>query len=222
MSKFVILMTACINPDGMVYTKLTDPNERKRQYIDALNYYMSNTSIPIVFVENSNTDISPSLNLLSSKNIELLTFNGNHNKIHGKGYGEAEIIEYAINKSKYIEENTCIIKITGRLIIKNIQNLILQLALGFLPSRSIICSFNSDYTFADSRIIIAPCPFYQLLLNNKSLIDDHKNVYFENVLSKTIKEQCAYSYFPFLIEPQIIGKSGSIGIDYEECEKSLR
>jgi hypothetical protein len=220
--KYVILLTACINPDGMAFTKLTDPDERKRQYIDALNYYAKNTSLPIVFAENSNTDIRFFLNSLPNKNIEILTFDGNHDKIHGKGYGEAEIIEYAVNNSKYIDKKTCIIKITGRLIINNIKGFIRQLNLGIFSSRSIICSLNSDYTFADSRIIIAPCTFYLLFLKNKDLIDDNKGVYFENVLCTTLKEQCTYSYFPFLVEPQVVGISGSLGIRYEENNQSLR
>src|SRR5574344_865877 len=220
--KYVILLTACINPDGMAFTKLTDSGERKRQYLEALNYYATNTSLPIVFAENSNTDISLFLNPLPNNNIEILTFDGNHDKIHGKGYGEAEIIEYAVKNSKYIDKTTCIIKITGRLIINNIKQLIRQLNLGILPSSSIICSLNSDFTFADSRIIIAPCTFYQLFLKNKDLIDDNKGVYFENVLCTTLKEQCTYSYFPFLVEPQVVGISGSLGIRYDEDNQSIR
>ena len=34
----VILLTACISPDGMAYTALQDSNERKRQYIDAIKF----------------------------------------------------------------------------------------------------------------------------------------------------------------------------------------
>ena len=48
-----LLLTACINPNGMSYTVLQDPNERKIQYEEALNYYLTKTKCKIVFVENT-------------------------------------------------------------------------------------------------------------------------------------------------------------------------
>lgn len=219
--KIVILLTACINPNGMPYTVINSVEERRSQYIKALDFYLNNTKLPIVFCENSNADISKSyFKQISSKRLEILTFDGNNDKTHGKGYGEAEIIEYAINHSTMIYKNTCLVKITGRLILNNIKSLVRQLNLGILPKSSIICSFNSDFVTADSRLIIAPCNFYKMFLKNKDKIDDNRGVYFEHVLSRTIKEQRVYSFFPFISEPQIIGISGSTGTEYKIPETS--
>lgn len=220
--KIVLLLTACINPVDMPFTIISKVSERYNQYIDALNFYIENVKIPIVFCENSNTDIGEFHNNKSCKQIELLTFDGNHDKTHGKGYGEAEIIEYAIMNSNIIDKNAYIIKITGRLVVKNINSLITQILLGILPKSSIICLFNSDYSVADSRIIIAPCPFYQIFLDKKFQIHDKNGLFFEHILSNTIKEQKKYCYFPFIIDPQIIGVSGSTGTEYVIKEKTLR
>lgn len=56
--EYILLLTACINPDGMPFTCLADVGVRKKQYIEALNFYLKNTTRKIVFVENSGTDIS--------------------------------------------------------------------------------------------------------------------------------------------------------------------
>ena len=57
-NKYVIVLTACINPGKMIHTSLTDVDIRRRQYKDALEFYLLQTDYPIVFVENSGTDIS--------------------------------------------------------------------------------------------------------------------------------------------------------------------
>ena len=60
-NKYVIVLTACINPGKMIHTSLTDVDIRRRQYEDALEFYLLQTDYPIVFVENSGTDISGDL-----------------------------------------------------------------------------------------------------------------------------------------------------------------
>ena len=51
-NKYVIVLTACINPGKMIHTSLTDVDIRRRQYEDALEFYLLQTDYPIVFVEN--------------------------------------------------------------------------------------------------------------------------------------------------------------------------
>lgn len=221
--QYIILLTGCINPNGMSFTTLTDISIRINQYIAAINFYLQNTDLPIVFVENSDTDLRNYTNSFTSeKKIEILSFKGNNNKERGKGYGEAEIIEYALNNSRIIKskKNCNIIKITGRLIIKNIVSVINQ---RFFSQRkkSIIVSFNSDFSFADSRIIIAPKAFYLSFLINKEEINDSDNHYFEIVLSDTIKKEATFHFYPFYIEPQIYGQSGTTSEIYHPHADSL-
>lgn len=42
--EYILLLTACINPDGMPFTCLADVGVRKKQYIEALNFYLKNTT----------------------------------------------------------------------------------------------------------------------------------------------------------------------------------
>ena len=54
----ILFLTACVNPKGMAYTKLSNPEIRLQQYKDALDWYLENTSMKILLVENSGYDFS--------------------------------------------------------------------------------------------------------------------------------------------------------------------
>lgn len=223
--QYIILLTGCINPNGMSYTSLTDISIRINQYIDAIRFYLQNTVFPIIFAENSDTDIRRyNDSFTNNKRLEIISFKGNNNKERGKGYGEAEIIEYVIKNSLIITSTKSkinIIKITGRLIIRNIESVINHKFL-FQRNNSIIVSFNSDFTFADSRIIIAPMTFYLSFLKKKEEINDSINQFFEIVLSKIIKNEDTLHFYPFYIEPQIYGQSGTTSEIYNPHEDNFK
>ena len=225
--KRVILLTSCVNPNGMPFTALSDINVRKQQYLAALRFYVNNTSMPIVYVDNSNVDINE-YNVFSNiaeDRIELLSFDGNHDKEHGKGFGELEIIDYAIKYSRIINnnKNVSLIKITGRLVIVNIASILKQLKYYILPSsKSVICSMNSDFSMADSRLLIAPLNFYKRLIENRMAINDSEGVYLEHVLCSLIKKQNLYAFHTFFSEPQYQGVSGSTNITYEAKKHTFR
>lgn len=225
--KHIILLTSCVNPNGMPFTALSDINVRKQQYLDALRFYVNNTPLPIVYVDNSNVDIKE-YNVISNivdDRLEILSFDGNHDKEHGKGYGELEIIDYAIKHSNIINsnKNVSIIKITGRLVIVNIMTILNQLKYNILPSsNSVICSMNSDFSMADSRLLIAPLNFYKRLIENRMAINDSEGVYLEHVLCSLIKKQNLYAFHTFFSEPQYQGVSGSTNITYEAKKHTFR
>lgn len=41
----ILFLTACVNPKGMTYTKLSNPEIRLQQYKDALDWYLENTTM---------------------------------------------------------------------------------------------------------------------------------------------------------------------------------
>lgn len=52
----MILLTACINPDGMCFTTLQDVEIRRKQYIEAVSHYLEHTKYNIVLCNNSGFD----------------------------------------------------------------------------------------------------------------------------------------------------------------------
>lgn len=217
--KMVILLTGCIDPNGMAYTALNSIEERKTQYVNAIQFYLKETSYPIVFCENSGTDISYLFqNHINSGRLECLSFYGNQNKEKGKGYGEAEIIEYTLNHSRLICDNCIITKITGRLIINNICNILSPLK---KQDNFVSCLFHSDLKFADSRLICAATGFYTEFLKNKDQINDNNGVYFEHILSSSVINS-NMRYIPFPEEPMIIGTSGTTGDIYQTHKRTFK
>jgi len=85
---------------------------------------------------------------------------------------------------------------------------------------------NSNFSFSDSRIILAHYDFYKALLDYKNDIDDSKGFYFEHALCKCIKSIQEFPYTPFFIQPKISGMSGTTGEKYIEntlsCSFALR
>ena len=221
----IILLTACINPGGMPFTVVSDATQRLNQYLLALQFYLQNTSCPIVFVDNSNMDKTPFLEYESQygSRLEILLFDGNKVKTQGKGLGEMEIIEYALIHSKFdlLLDKHRIVKITGRLIVRNINSLLKCDKWHLYPYKSIVCHVNSDLTFADSRIFISLGSFMNLLVKQKKYLNDTKGIYFEHLLCQQIKQQKTFTFFPFITEPHFEGISGSTGIKYEKPNTSL-
>ena len=221
----IILLTACINPGGMPFTVVSDATQRLNQYLLALQFYLQNTSCPIVFVDNSNMDKTPFLEYESQygSRLEILSFDGNKVKTQGKGLGEMEIIEYALIHSKFnlLLDKHRIVKITGRLIVRNINSLLKCDKWHLYPYKSIVCHVNSDLTFADSRIFISLGSFMNLLVKQKKYLNDTKGIYFEHLLCQQIKQQKTFTFFPFITEPHFEGISGSTGIKYEKPNTSL-
>lgn len=211
----VLFLTACINPNGMTQTRLQDADERLRQYVTALQWYLFHTNLQIVFVENTGYDISDQFKqYIDAGRLEVLTFNGNsYNKSLGKGYGEALIIMHGLENSRWLKNADHIIKITGRLICKNINR--------------ICCSYKHlDTIYAIKR----KGPFGQMecqsqvmvvtkeFLNNYFLtgiekLNDSKFYWFEHLLYDSIKDwvKDGHHYRYMWIPVKLEGQSGSTG-----------
>lgn len=126
----VILLTSCIDPSLSKnrWHTLNDVDLRLRQYIDAVCYYGKETDLKICFVDNSGYDIShmPAIEeYITTGRLEILTYLASEDvRSRGKGYGEQDILRYALKNSKNLLHADYIIKATGRIKIRNIKSLI--------------------------------------------------------------------------------------------------
>lgn len=214
MKEYCILLTACVNPNGMSQTALQDVCIRRQQYIDAINYYLLKTSFRIVIVENSGNDLSSYINSnISNNRIEFITFKGNdYNRELGKGYGEAMLIKHAMKHSSFLQECKFVVKITGRLKLKNIYGLLKEHSLFY--NKSDVSVFFYCLDLIDSRFFVATHSF---LLNSflPQIVDinDSKGIYFEHVLEKSLTSNSRVFLFHI---PVFEGISGSSGDAYEQ------
>lgn len=214
MTDQLILLTGCINPNGMAYTKLQNPETRRAHYIDSIKYYLLKTQNKILFVENSEIDISKEFER-DKERLEFLIFSGNdYDKKLGKGHGEMLILKYAFANSDFIKHATSICKITGRYKVKNIQLLLTHYA---KCDCEVMVDLLHQLRYSDSRIFIANKPFFNnYLFYLKKQVDDSNGYYFEHALQKAVLMAIMdnKSYLPFKYKPRILGTSGTENSDY--------
>lgn len=217
----VILLTACINPNGMAYTVLNDKDVRLQQYKEALDWYLDHVKNKIVFVENTGYDISPFYkDYIEAGQLEVLTFQGNDfDKSKGKGYGEALIINYAIHQSRFIKESSSIAKITGRLIIKNLNALLKEAQ----SEKTVYAKYASrkqkNVLMYESYFFVAPVRFLKdYFLRQIESINDSKYYFFERILHSTARtwEKIGNCRREFLLPVFVKGISGSTGRAYRQ------
>lgn len=225
MGNRILFMTACINPNGMSNTALQNVEERKRQYVYAIEYYLSHTDFQILFVENSGYDISSLFECaISSGRVEMLTYEGNHfDKGLGKGYGEGLIMRHALSHSKILKDDSIIIKVSGRHIVKNI-NLIVSLTSMFSNCRQVVaCDVNPKTRGANSDMFIGTMDFYRFFDKYVEDINERENIWFEHVLYAAIvdfcKEKGNFVFLPLPLNQE--GVSGSMGTKFKRPSCSL-
>jgi hypothetical protein len=130
----IVLLTATIAPpENAAQLQRMDPTVRLQDYATALEFYLrkikSNTITSIIFVDNSNSNISTLRELVASYNlineVEFISFFGlDYPPEYGRGYGEFKLVEYAMENSLIIQKSSAtdnIWKITGRYILENID-----------------------------------------------------------------------------------------------------
>lgn len=214
-----LLLTACINPKGMAFTTVQDKQNRLIQYQKALDFYLTRTGYKIVFTENSGYDISNNYKeYIEQGRLEILTFNGNnYDKTLGKGYGEGQIIKYSLENSYILKSATTVVKITGRLIIKNINSLISRSK----KENCVYCNLvkaSSRKQTCYSIFFFAPKTFYKdYLIQNINNINDKEKYYFEHHLNDCCKQwkKDGNPWKEYFLPIIIIGQSGTSGTYYK-------
>lgn len=210
MKKYSILLTATVNPEGMIFTERNDPKKRLEDYVMVIKSLNKLGYKNIVFCENTSLKIEELSEKIDIKDIEFLSFNGNnYNKSLGKGYGEAKIIDYAFKNSNKLRESEFTLKITGRYDILNI----VQLTKYFERSKSdIIADFRKNLSYTDSRVFFAHKSFFtDYFLSFSEEINDNEGVYFEHMLARSIHAAMSngMTFENLSIVPNISGFSGT-------------
>jgi hypothetical protein len=218
----VLLLTGTVEPGNMVLTRLLDPKIRKQQYLDSLNFWQRNTNLPIVFVENSNVDLSTYFeSAISSHRLETLTFKENDlSKNRGKGFGEINCMVYAHSHSILLANADFIFKITGRLKILNFKSFYKH---ADIRNLDVTADLNNELNYADSRLWgYRPEFFSKHLLGFQDMLNDLKGIYFEHILAKSIKKAIKEgdSFSAFDTRLRIEGVSGTSNKSYNSSFSS--
>lgn len=227
----VLILTATVHPaDGVFGLTVSDAAERCRQYKEALQYYIENIpGINIVFCDNSDMDISQfddmvKLSLENNCRLEILSFKGDVQETlkKGKGYGESEIITYALRHSKLVKEDKdkFFVKVTGRLILTNLAKMMPRFNNFIIYINTSIDGYNR--TIADTRAFAMNTDYYSMLFETAGRhVDDQNGLFLEKIYYDTIRKYTMPTRnMPYY--PRIIGVSGSSGYQYTYKEWKCR
>lgn len=215
--KLLFLFTGTIQPARNIAVALSDPYLREQEYIKAIKENIkairqARYNCESIFVENSEWEGESIYKLEKTGEIRVIRVTPSIDAIQrGKGACELDMISKALIENKHFDY--CV-KITGRLSITNLQNLLCFKLLSAGPSA--IVDIDPFLRYVDTRIIIFGKSFLQLALKHQSVVDDRSNYWLERYLrdillsNNDLKKQLAL--FPQM--PRISGKSGSVGCDY--------
>lgn len=222
-SKISILLTATIDPKGVVLVQRNEPVVRENDYISSIRRWTETdiTDISsIVFCENSGYNLDKIKTLLanySTLEAEVLQFSGQgYAKELGKGYGELLILRHAIQHSNLIKNSDYVIKITGRYFIKNISKITSPL----MKENNIfvMADLKRNLTWADSHVFaFKPLFVLNYLSEFQDLLNDSKGFYFEHALARAILRSIAdgYKWIPLPSKPIISGYYATADVPYK-------
>ena len=115
----------------------------------------------------------------------------------------------AFRHSKLLSQCDIVVKITGRLIVRNISQLVKD---NRRMMTNTIQTFYPHDKMIDSRLVILPKSLcHNDFLAKKNSINDTQGYFFEHLLYDTIISRKKFVFVPFLHVPLIDGMSGSTG-----------
>ena len=210
----VLLITATIDSGhfGNTRTKVTDTTVRLKEYTRNLEKYIVESRFDsIVFAENSGYEMDYGyyydLCRKHGKSIEFLYLPVSVDKVieKGKSYGEAKLISDAFLNSKLINKQNTFYKVSGRIWIQNINDLIDD------KEDSCFIAHNFMGWVLTSFFKIRTDTFRDNLLNAYMICDDSTDNCIEHVYHHLLRNSIhkIYSFNTFPIKVGVIGGSGS-------------
>jgi hypothetical protein len=228
---FVMLLTASINPRGMTLLKVTDPGERRRQYERSLRYLLSRPCPQIsgvVFVENTGADLGEfraAAREYAGTETEFLSLDLNdYPRALGKGYGEFQMLDRAMETSRLVRSANYLAKLTGRLRLGNLCSI-----LGALPREFDLAADIEEERpgvpgFFNSRLIVfTPAVYEQKIKGLYERMNDSTADYAEYVLFRMARENPQLRIIGMLPrEPKWLGVAGTSGERYDSLRQRLK
>lgn len=221
-----LLVTSAINVNAP-FTILKDPSLRLNLLIDSIMKWRGYfPNIAIVLCDGSGYDFEASEAIKkliqNDSNFEVLSFLNDFTKVteFGKGYGEGEIIKYALSHSQKLRGVQHFMKITGRLFCcdfyKSINGMLrsdfsgialIGYKLNFIP--------RDEHAF-DTRFYVVRRNFYEnFLIDAYREVNDKSGNYLEYVFyKKLLMANCLGAKINFLANFHIEGRSGTKNTDY--------
>ena len=216
-----VLLTSCvIVSDHSV--SLKDENSRIRLTVESIEKWLAiSPELRLVICDGSAFDFSRIvLEKFPQANIECLFFQNNEQLValHGKGYGEGEIVNYALQNSIYLKESDFFAKCTGKLWVENFFECLrgwneVFLCKGYFSN---VFSFRkTEFSYMDTRFYLADKSFYLKYLASAYLdVGGAQGLSLEHCFRNVILKE-NFKGVLFNVPPVICGVGGGSGTYYK-------
>mgnify|MGYP005805361767 CR=1 FL=1 len=163
----ILLTSSVVAHDKGV--RLQDPEERARLAMESILKWRAIAPMnPLVLCDGSDFDFSPSVSTLEGSGaVECLHFRNDVDlvQLHGRGYGEGEIVRYALEHSQLIQSAGCFAKCTSKLWVENFHECISQWN-GDLLLKGVFSNVFSprkatELAYIDTRFYVASVDTYR-------------------------------------------------------------
>lgn len=182
--------------------KLKDTDARLRHAIESVEQWLRiDPRLPIVLCDGSNFDLQAALSdRFADVTIECLRFENDQEMVRkfGRGYGEGEIVRYALSHSRLIEQAGCFAKCSSKLWVENFDECKSWWNGDFLCKGVFLDVFSpfkaTVFHHIDTRFYFASKSFYE-----RHLLDAHNDI---NVATGYGLEEC---FHDILLREQMQG-----------------
>lgn len=217
----LLILTSCIQPTQQDNLKLLDWKERYNQTIACLKFYIESGAFSkILICDGSGYGLRDDAITKYASNhfveFESLSFLQNQElvKMKGKGAGEGEIMAYIVQNSKLFKECSSFIKVTGRLVVGNIVELVGKMTPTETPYFNIMVSRVRGSV--DTRVYgISTSMYANYFIDAYKNVDDNAGETYEIVFGRILKSN-NIKYKPLPLTPILIGKSGTDNKAYQK------
>lgn len=201
-----ICLTGTIVPNTVMVQR-SDVNVRLKDYKCSIEFYLSETDLPVFFLENSDYDLEKDPEFqayLETNRFFVQRFEAHPDAEKGKGFQEFYMLDqfFATDKAQ-----GCTAKISGRYIIRNINNLLLPSA------HPMQIDLHRKMKVAITGFFVVENDFYRKELTGIYVrANDGEHRYIEHVLYDSLRHPRLKSQVALLPEnPEYEGISGSHG-----------
>jgi hypothetical protein len=214
MISYPLLVTSAVH--------VSDPNVCIRNSTDRLKYTLEaiekwreiDPELFIVICDGSGFDFSSFFS--DDAKVECLAFVNDQVGVahNGKGFGEWQIIEYALNNSTFLLDSDYFCKCTGKLWVENFLELKQIFSGGFLfdaHTTGLRSIPNMQLNFLETKFLIAETKkFFNVFEDAGYEVNDQAGRYLETIFKLRLDE-CGVENFLSSVPFQIVGFSGSDG-----------
>lgn len=203
-----LLITSGINVEATPFLKMRDAKSRLSAVINGVHQWQSiNEHQKIVIVDGTGFDLTCHF---SSSDIEILTYRNDQSLVekYGKGAGEAQDVQYALQNSNFIFDTNHFMKVTGKRWVTNIHQFKKSDIFTEFKCKPIVTNWL-DLLYINTAFFSSTRTFYLKNFSDVHYeVDDFKGIALEQAMAQRIKNNKIKGYC-YSVIPELRGWDGS-------------